>query len=367
MGKKCIESKKESGELKFIMKQIKKDKLSYKTIMLLIITVLLIISNVFLNSWSLSAGISAMVNKALAITISIALIIFVSKINLCFLKKNSFYIVCFLILVDLVTTLIQLNLYGLVQENYKIILVFIYLVGIGCLLNQYEKLASKKKYVKYIISVVIFLTAKNSEKAILFILLVSLLVMFIKLENKCAKKCILHGLIICMTIVLINVMLILLFGEKYQVDRLRFLLTFGKNSSLEKNRDIAVHILRDVKLFENIELFFKNNNMIYANKEVYIVSYIAGAVGLFVLFIALLLYGWQIGIIGSKVVKYQDEEVIGISILGTYVARIIYLLAICTNMMPINSISLPFMSCDIWILLFDSLCIGYFMNKRWYR
>ena len=358
---------KEMGNPECYINQVRKNKIPYRVISIWIVSVLIILYSVCFNGWNIFLNMRGIINKILYIAISLGIIFLVSKMNISALKKNAFPVLCFTVFIDFITTIIQLNFIGVIQENYKTILAFIYLLTIGYVWSHIDELSNKNKYIKYLISIAILLTAQNNKKIPLFVLITGLGIMFIETKSLCIRKNILQAGIICIAVTLLDIFRIILFGKEYQIERLKYFLTFTKGSIVENNQNIAAQIISSSKLFGNIDLYLKNNQMIYHDREAYIFSYIAGAFGLVLLFGILLLYSWQIGMIGKKVIDYPDDQLIGISILGTYIARIIYSLAICFNVVPVSSISLPFMSGDIWILLFDSMCIGYFMNSFIYK
>uniref|UniRef100_UPI004057A987 hypothetical protein n=1 Tax=Acetatifactor sp. TaxID=1872090 RepID=UPI004057A987 len=302
-----------------------------------------------------------MLGNILIISIGLLIVIFAKWIPYQLLMQNALIGFGCMLLIDLLITVIYLIKEGRVCLEIKYIFLFMYILCGNSLLKQFEGLGKRKQLiVTFMFGESILLSAVNSEKAVLVILVVSFIVMFWQFRRYPAGKMLLF--IGCMLIVGISLCLVktFLFGLEYEKGRI--LSVFKENAnSMQLQAQSTLSIFRADFIGQTVD------NMIEGGSSSYFFSYIAGHFGLLLVLIILSLYLLQMAVVLQTIKDYKQPFAVIYPLLVIYTFRVIYSIGMNLSIFPATSIGLPFLCSEPGSFLFDCMSVGfwrkYYLNK----
>ncbi|MBU9743459.1 hypothetical protein KTH81_06430 [Lachnospiraceae bacterium ASD3451] len=277
------------------------------------------------------------------------------------LKINDYIFAAYsgLVILDTGVMICFYDIKGFINTNYKYIMVTLYLIVLAMLCDKYDLLSKIKKKIFSILFITsLFITCLNPVKAPFIFLLIGYSILILKNFRRNIGKHLLKISILGIVFSVILMILILNYGESYQIIYIKNTLGFIKSN------DIYQQQLHSRTLFTDFGNNMVNGNQVYeylrdGNKE-YLLAFLLSKFGIFMILFTLFIYiSCGIGVI-QNLSRIQDERVKSITYvaIGIFTFRIFYNLLMGVGFVPVTSISLPFSMTDNCLFISDCFWAG---------
>jgi len=286
--------------------------------------------------------------------VGIFIIVNVRLINFKLIDKAFFFLWVTLIFADMLITLWLYIKYGGVSSNYKIIVVFFYLLFWG---KEGVKIEKIKKITRFVLVILtggtILLTFFSSRKQAFVLLVLGYILIIFYTENEKISRILAQSCLVTIGCFSACGMFILGCGKEYQKGRIMAYILARKDDILLYRQQNAV-----AALFNRIDL--KEAGFEY--DMYYYWAELASSCSVLFCVIVLALYLLLAAKLLKRISMYPKNNTMGYVFLLLYFFRVIYSLAMNLGIVPITSVTLPFLTFDIWTFLYDCLWIGYLLN-----